>query len=393
MQFLELQEEKDAYFSKETLSEEAALQLHNSKKFEVEFPSPANLGKYRLRSKGWIGHVPLKGNACVRIIPKVPVGNVFKMLEQAFNLKSFHLFDGLVQVTRMEEVFERLASILAKRILERIRRGLYRDYVLEGTEVAAVRGRLLVEETLACFHRNAKFRCEFHDYTADLEDNQILLWTLNLLPRFGFQRETVKRQIRQARMALLNTVTLEEHAATDCINRFYHRLNYDYRPLHGLCRFFLENCGPGLEAGIWDFIPFLVNMPLLFESYVAEWLKANLPGGLHLQSHYEAELDANANLRFVIDLVVENSDKDRVAVLDTKHKQPRPTESDIQQAAAYALRMGTSRAFLVYPTSEAKPLTIKLGHVTVKTCAFDVSQDPDTGGRTFLSWLLKEIRA
>ena len=55
-----------------------------------------------------------------------------------------------------------------------------------------------------------------------------------------------------------------------CIrDRLYHRLNQDYQPMHGLCRFFLEHSGPTHQDGDSAMIPFVVHMPALFEKFVA----------------------------------------------------------------------------------------------------------------------------
>jgi len=68
-----------------------------------------------------------------------------------------------------------------------------------------------------------------------------------------------------------------------------------------------------------------------------------------------------------------------------------PSEADIQQAAAYALRVGTSRAFLVYPSKNINSLKVTLGHVTVRTLSFDLSTDPDSGGKEFLAQLFENL--
>jgi 5-methylcytosine-specific restriction endonuclease McrBC regulatory subunit McrC len=88
----------------------------------------------------------------------------------------------------------------------------------------------------------------------------------------------VKQAVNQAYRALSGVVTLREKAANDCISRMYHRLNDDCRAMHGLCRLLLEHLGPDIGFGERLFIPYKLNMPLLFENFVAEWLKHHAIG-------------------------------------------------------------------------------------------------------------------
>ena len=50
------------------------------------------------------------------------------MLEWAYNLGSFDLFDGEIQSDSLDDIYQMLAKILAKRVLDRGRKGLYREY-------------------------------------------------------------------------------------------------------------------------------------------------------------------------------------------------------------------------------------------------------------------------
>ena len=58
--------------------------------------------------------LPIGDNLLVRISPKVAVGNLFRMLETAYNLRSFLLFHGEVEIESLEDIYERIVSILAR---------------------------------------------------------------------------------------------------------------------------------------------------------------------------------------------------------------------------------------------------------------------------------------
>ncbi|MBW2139044.1 MAG: restriction endonuclease [Deltaproteobacteria bacterium] len=376
--------------------ETTALRLHqmHGERIKIEFPNPLNNHCYVLQSKGCVGQIPVSDDRLLQILPKVPIINLFRMLEYAYNLKSFRFLDGTTGVDSLKDLFEHLVSVLVKRVLDRARKGLYRGYIREEQSLPYLRGRVLFVPSLrASMHGSARLECEYEEHTADLIDNRILAWTLFLLPRFGLKREDVRRQVGQAYRAISGMVKVARLDACDCMNLLYHRLNEDYRPMHGLCRFFLEHCGPGIKAGERDFIPFVLNMPALFESFVAEWLRANIPRNMYLTPQYRAGLDESGAFSFRIDLVLREVNSDRVlAVMDTKYKRHHePEESDIQQIVAYAVRMNTKNAFLIYPSNATKSVTLHVGDVIVRSLTFDIGIEPDEGGRLFLEKLIQMV--
>ncbi|MFQ6079991.1 MAG: hypothetical protein ACE5NJ_12790, partial [Thermodesulfobacteriota bacterium] len=125
------------------------------------------------------------------------------------------------------------------------------------------------------------------------------------------------------------------------------------------------------------------------------YLSPLLQNGSRRTSQYNASLDESAAFSFRIDLVLSDVSSDRVlAVLDTKYKRHhKPEESDIEQIVAYAVRMNTKNAFLIYPSSTTKSVTLHVGDVSVQSLTFDIGMDPDEGGRLFLKKLREKISA
>jgi 5-methylcytosine-specific restriction enzyme subunit McrC len=395
MRVIELREETDERLPANALDDDAALSLSKSGHFNVAFPSIITGHQYVIRSKGWVGHIPISSDLMVHVRPKLAVSTIFGMLETAYSLKSFQLLEGETNVETIEELFERVASILAHRVLDRARRGLYQAYLSEREPLTAVRGKIDVRESLRLYLGGSeKLFCEYQQLTHDLEDNQILLWTLYCVSRRGIRRPEVRRAVRQAYRVLVGVVGLSPKGHQDCINRLYHRLNDDYRSLHGLCRLLLEHMGPDISRGEALFLPFKLNMPLLFELFVAEWLKGNAPQQWIITAQHAAKLKASAELVFRIDLLLKDRMSGRaIAVLDTKYKSTEvPTEADIQQAVAYAVEMGVKNAFLVYPNI-VSPVRALIGEIDVRSVSFDISSQLDSAGLKFLSDLISAVPA
>ena len=313
------------------------------------------------------------------------------MLEVAYNLESFHMFKGDVEIESIDDVYERIVSILARRVIDRARKGLFRDYIGESDDLPYVRGT--IDALGAVMNRVRgipKIPCRYEEHTADLKENQILYWTLNQVRRQAIVRDKVRSELDRARRVLAGTISLQGFLPKDCVQKFYHRLNYDYKPMHGLCRFILEQTGPGVHAGDRSFFPFEVNMPLLFQSFVAEWLRANAPQGITVRCKHRAQLDANYEMKIEIDILLseENSQK-AIAVLDTKYKKSElPAEDDIHQIAFYAGELHVDRAMFVYPSSVARKFhMVHANKVTIESLVFDIGQAPEVAGSAFLESL------
>jgi len=135
-------------------------------------------------------------------------------------------------------------------------------------------------------------------------------------------------------------------------------------------------------------IPFLVDMPKLYELFVAEWLKAQKLPDFVVKSHVPVVIGKEGRIKFDIDLVVyERYTQKARFVLDTKYKAPdHPGNDDISQVVTYATAKGCHEAILIYP----KPLNLdeRVGKIRVRGLTFSLDGDLEEAGRRFLQDLL-----
>jgi 5-methylcytosine-specific restriction enzyme subunit McrC len=393
---LELTEETVERLPRTALGRAEAMQLSISGKFEIEAASLLNEDTYGIRSRGWVGHIPVGDDLLIRVLPKVAVGNLFRMLDVAYNLRSFHILEGNTEIESIEDLYERIVSILARRVLDRARNGLYRAYTGQEEELSCVRGRIDAVGTMLNIARGIpRIPCSYEEHTADLDENRIVLWTLHEVRRQAIVRPRTRRELDLARRALTGSITLEQKKAAECVGRLYNRLNDDYEPIHGLCRFILEQSGPGIAGGDRSFVPFVLNMPRLFEAFVAEWLRQDPPPGILVRPKHTANLDADfrSNVEIDILLIDENTNKP-IAVLDTKYmKGEQPSEADIYQVAFYARELQVRRGMLVYPSPTALPFHIRHGKdMLLESLVFDLSLPLEEAGQVFRNELLRRLR-
>jgi 5-methylcytosine-specific restriction enzyme subunit McrC len=389
---IELSEYDTKSFAQNELAEDLVMTLHAAYGDQIAVEPPSFLNSYcwRLTSQGWVGYIPLTSEVHFSLVPKVPVRNLFGMLEYAYRLKGFRVMEGLVDSESITELYDRLALILAKRVLDRIRMGLYRSYVPESDNLPYVRGRMDVQ---ACVRKptQATLPCHFQEHTGDLEDNQILLWTLTRVLACGICTDRSLPYVRQARRSLQGFATSVPFSAQNCVDRLYSRLNQDYEPMHALCRFFLEHTGPTHRVGDRRMLPILVDMERLFELFVVEWLKRHSPEGYEVRAQENVQLLLGETISISIDITIEDLVKGcTLLVLDTKYKAPeQPAAGDIEQVVAYAAAKNCGRAVLVYPIQLKRPIKGLWGHNTqVESLAFSLDDDIEQCGKEFLAQLI-----
>jgi 5-methylcytosine-specific restriction enzyme subunit McrC len=387
---IELTEHQPKRFERDELNKEIAELIWKNYRnlIDVDFPSIKTQWKTQLTPKGWVGQIPLTPELQIYIKPKVPISNLFGMLEYAYNLKNIKIFNNqFTECQTVNDFYSRLADILAHKILARTRQGLYKTYIPVNRHLSAIRGRIEMRETLKK-PWNVKLKCHYDEHTADIEDNQILLWTLYVIGRSGLCSATVYSSIRKAYHVLNGLVSQRSFQGKDCVNRSYNRLNQDYQILHALCRFFLDNCGASHQVGNYTMFPFLVNMPNLYELFVAEWLNNNLPPDLSVR------IQSKLNIGFIIDLeIYEIQTGKTVYILDTKYKVPQNSSSsdDKIQVVAYAASKNCSEAVLVYPKPLINPLNQQSGNsnIRVRSLTFSIDGDLEQAGKTFLNRLFE----
>jgi 5-methylcytosine-specific restriction enzyme subunit McrC len=391
---LELTEGVVHYLEARALTESDALAISASNCVDMAFPSPLNGRRFVLRPTTVVGLVPITRDLMIRIAPKVPVANLFGMLEIVHGLSSFKLYSGIGQVDAVEQIYARVAALLARGVMRRVRKGLYASYMSQEERSLVARGRLDIVQSMRFQWRGSiQLHCSYEMQTIDNDENRILLWALDRIPRLGLTTGGAVREVRSARRALLGSVSLVEMHPRDCVNRLYSRLNADYALLHALARFFLEHMGPGLAAGDHNFLPFTVDMAILFQEYIVCCLRLYAPRGLLVARQYSVELSGDFRVRFSMDAVIKDeSTGDVLAVVDAKYKKDvNPSSSDVEQVIAYAAQTGATRAFLVYPFAlPVRRVPVGAGHMKVVTVGVALDSDLARAARTFASLIFGE---
>lgn len=387
-----LAEYETAHLAPEELPEPAAqrLWLAYAAQVQLEPPSFKTQHSWQLTAQGWVGFIPLTPRLGIALQPKVQVSNLLRMLAYAYDLEQLLFQTGHWPVTTLAEFYEQLAQLLARGVLQLRQQGFYSAYFSQTAPALPLRGRIEVARAVRQPWQSA-LPCTYTEQTVDVEDNQLLAWTLWEILGSGLCGESTRQVVHQAYRTLAALVTVQPLPASACRQRHYHRLNQQYAPLHALCYFFLSHTGPGYTIGEQRMLPFLIEMARLYERFVAAWLQRQLGDRWRVQSQDRYPLGADRSLYFTVDLVVVELQSGAVRwVLDTKYKVPTaaPSTEDIAQVVAYAQRTGAPEAILIYPAPLLRTIDLQIGQVRVRSLVFDLAGDLEQAGQRFVNTLL-----
>lgn len=179
--------------------------------------------------------MPLGRDRVLSLQPKVPIASVFRMLEYAYRLDVFRSPEQVVDALTMQEVYKSPARVLAWRVRDRARKGLYRTCIGWEQRLGVVRGRLDLRR-LPGQGADPRVHCQFEKRTPDHADTQILLDALDRVRRSAICREEARCESREAHRVLRGAASPAVFTERDIVARSCNRLNHDYRILHALAR-------------------------------------------------------------------------------------------------------------------------------------------------------------
>lgn len=392
-QQLRLTEYETITLPADDLPTEVGRRLHQqfSQQVQLVAPSILNGNQWQLTAQGWIGTIPLTRDLTLTIQPKIPLTNLFGMVQRAYQFEPRWL-DGLTEAASLEQFYDELAAMLARKVLHRGRNGFHRTYISHTEFLPYLRGQVNLRRTLRSPH-SPVLECEYEEHTVDNEDNQILAWALRQIARSGLAAPATHHLAAQAFRTLQKAVTIAPVSPARCVGRRYTRLNQDYRPLHALSRFFLEQTGPAHQDGDHLLLPFLLDMATLFERFAAAWLQTHLPPPWQVKIQEHILVDPHTHLTVRPDMVLYRNGRP-AAIIDTKYKVPRTIQSDdFSQVVAYAQVKNCPQAILLYPQEVTRPLNLTLPNIHIRSLAFPLTGDLDTAGQTLLRQIINEPSA
>jgi 5-methylcytosine-specific restriction enzyme subunit McrC len=314
-------------------------------------------GMYQVGARDYVGRVSLPGGVLLVIRPKAPLTNLFYMLCGDAALARF--MPPPAALAPDPDIFPFVVAALISSIETLVGQGLRLEHTLQQRDLPFVRGQILLAPQLRAYgdlkHRQV---CSFAEQTEDTPENRVIAATIRYLPALlrGRGEDQVVRRSRSLLHRFHGVLIISRGLALQMLPTVsIHRLNSAYGPVIALCRLVLNHLTLDEAPGLHPFASFLVDMPRLFESFLARRLHTELPAyGLRVVTQRYDYLDEAGKVGIRPDVLVYPRTSDTPAlVLDTKYRDADDPHGDLNrdlyQVSAYLDRYGLREGVLVYP--------------------------------------------
>ena len=211
---------------------------------------------------------------------KIPIANIYYLLCYAWGHVKESDVVRVDEVGKLESVHDLLGKVLAEGTFRLVRRGIDRGYREVQEDIAGIRGKIAVGETVKrALRSRGEAACTFEEMSHDVLHNRILRSTLKLLMRFQDLDSDVATSVRSAHAKLAGVT----HVALS--RRVFKRVQLDrnrryYRFLLSVCRLIHEQLLVDEESGESRFTEFSEErMERLYEDFIIEFYRCE-------QNHY-----------------------------------------------------------------------------------------------------------
>lgn len=345
---------------------------------------------------GWIGYIPLNDRYALEVSPRVPIGNLERLLGMAAGYSPLVLENHTRQFAYGDERPSSLFDIFADQFLNAYdqicEKGFLKTYERRQRIGQAPFGRIDAFQT---YLRSAKagvptaLSSAYHR-TLDLAENRILRYALEkLIARYaGDISATQKKRFTRVRQALTKLPELAAPAPSDLlpgsITKMIEALpmnHEEYADALLPAQLIISDGGVLIrEAGGGAILPsILINMSKVFEEYVrrvlSDYFRADprvvvKDGNVGEPTGAKSKLfkpiaPGAKNVPVTPDIVIEVNGKVKL-IIDAKYKKSpeQPDRSDINQVVLYGARYGAENLMLLHAERNGdEPPAAFLGNV------------------------------
>lgn len=208
----------------------------------------------------------------------IAIRNIYVMMAYAFGAMRNAGRDRIAAES-FDHLHDLLAEILVRGVGAQVKRGLHHDYLRNKEELAGVRGRIDITDTVATRSTvRGRLVCEFDEYDLDTPHNRVLKSVIILLIRSGQIKARRKAALRRL-LPYLDEVALIAPTSIRWATLTYHRANAAYRMLMGVCELIVRGLLPTESSGSADLTSWVSDeaMSALYERFLREYYAFHHP--------------------------------------------------------------------------------------------------------------------
>ena len=195
---------------------------------------------YNIKAKQYVGSIKIPNGNQIIIEPKINL-DFINMLGYTLNIDSLQLDLNIQNMSGGNNLVELLAKFYINSVSKIIAEGIYRSYVTEIDHVSGVKGRLLLTQNIRSSHiTNEKFWCEFDEISANVLENQIILFCAKTFLEF-VENKKIKNELENIVHQFQKEGVEETHIESFQIDQIsFQKMNLHYVEIIELCDFILH---------------------------------------------------------------------------------------------------------------------------------------------------------
>ncbi|WP_237162664.1 McrC family protein [Shewanella halifaxensis] len=332
-----------------------------------------------LQLQNYAGVVLCPDGTQIEVLPKVAKVDDGDNAQEQARLSLLNMLKSLKQLRHIQTemanikrqkmpLLEVFISQFLNSVNHLIKKGIKSDYVRQQDNGAYLKGKLLHSQQLKHnFINKHKFHVEYDEYLRDRPANRVIHSALHLVA--GYTKVNRSKKLAQELLFAFDEVPLSKSYKNDFSAIKLDRGMQHYDAPISWSRLILEGFSPQSMLGNNKAFSLLFPMDAVFESFVAKYLKKQLPPQLKLSTQVQSKslvtYDTKRYFRLKPDLVITDSSKadvDSQIVLDTKWKLIDQTkfkgkdkfgmsQADFYQMLGYGHKYlkGNGNLVLIYP--------------------------------------------
>lgn len=314
--------------------------------------------------------------------PKIPIKNIYYMLCYAWN--ALEQSDSiLLGSEKFDNVYNLFARIYINGTSSLIKRGFNRYYIQENEAISTLKGKINISDSIkAQTFRNGSMICQFDEFSKDINLNQIIKTTINILIKSPQLDVDLRNKLLKIRLHFSDIEDIRLSKVLFSSLR-YNRNNYHYRMLINISELIYQGLITNEDNNEFSFSDFVRDnqMAKLYEKFVLNFYKTNLDEAIYNvhapklkwnldEGINDEDLSLLPEMR--TDIVVENKVINTQLIIDTKYYAQTLVSSNwtdiervrtghLYQIFAYVCNspfLGSVKGMLLYPTIE-KEINVK----------------------------------
>ena len=232
-------------------------------------------------------------------------------------------------------ILEVFVQMFATNLLNELKKGLYKEYLIQQDNLPVLKGKYLINENLKYNFIKNKIYCEYDEFSPNNSLNQFFLYAVKHLQKFVKD----KKLLKQCEL-IFDEVEYRQIDINKLDKIHFNRLNSRFKTSFEIAILLLKQSIPLFTKDKKSFA-FLFDMNILFEKFISRIIK-DIDNKAKIQNS-----NSFGDLILKPDIILEN------LIIDTKYKKLNSLDdlkqSDKLQIFAYGINYKVENVMLLYP--------------------------------------------